>query len=216
MLRFEDNRMEECPVPGLSDTVLVELAKDGDHDAYAELRRRHLPMAARAARRITRNDEDTEDVVQETFLRVLLHIKTFDGRSAFSTWVTRIAVNCSLMMLRKRRGHREISMDSTDGNGYPVYQVHDPAANPEALHARNEQLHLLRKAVRRLPPLLRDATVIHLSGDMQVKEMAAIVGISHAAAKSRVYRAGAELRAKMANATRIPTSRARLARPMAN
>ena len=110
----------------LPDPELVKLAKAGDQQAYSELYRHHSPMATRVIRRMTRHTEDAEDVLQEAFLRALRHLHSFDGRAAFSTWLTRIAVNCALMLLRRRRAHPESSIDiNLDGGESLAFDMRD-------------------------------------------------------------------------------------------
>src|ERR1700727_367 len=85
------------------DMYLVAAAKDGDHQAYAELCRRHSRQILQIVLRITRDIADAEDTLQDALLKAYTHIGSFEGRSAFSSWLTRIAVNSALMLLRKRR-----------------------------------------------------------------------------------------------------------------
>ena len=90
------------------DEVLVAAATLGDGPAFAELWERHSRSAFRAAYRITKNRADAEDSMQDAWMKAYLHLETFDSRAAFSTWVTRIAINSALMMLRKKRHHPEV------------------------------------------------------------------------------------------------------------
>jgi RNA polymerase sigma-70 factor, ECF subfamily len=85
-------------------TALVRAAKHGDMDAFERLLRRHQASVFRIAQHITRSREDAEEIAQETFLKVYRTLGRFEERSRFSTWLTRIAVNTSLMKVRKRRG----------------------------------------------------------------------------------------------------------------
>jgi RNA polymerase sigma-70 factor (ECF subfamily) len=85
------------------DTYLVAAAKGGDYQAYAELCRRHSRRIFRTVLRITGNISDAEDTLQEALLKAYIHIGGFEGKSAFSTWLTRIAINSALMQLRKKR-----------------------------------------------------------------------------------------------------------------
>src|ERR1700733_14812394 len=85
------------------DICLVAAAKNGDHQAYAELCRRHSRQIFQTVRRITGNISDAEDALQEAFLKAYVHIGEFEGRSAFSSCLTRIAINSALMLLRKKR-----------------------------------------------------------------------------------------------------------------
>ena len=94
-----------------SDESLVETAQNGEHWAYVELFGRYRDLISCVVQRITKNSHDTEDVLQDAWMRGFVHIRRFDGRAAFSTWLTRIAINSALMMLRKRRWHKETSLD---------------------------------------------------------------------------------------------------------
>src|SRR6516225_226220 len=85
------------------DYMLVESAKKGERTAFDLLCERYLSQLIRAAFRVTRNREDAEDAVQDALLNAFVHLRAFDGRSSFSTWLTRIAINSALMLLRKRK-----------------------------------------------------------------------------------------------------------------
>jgi len=169
-----------------SDDALVALAKSGSHPAVAELCNRHKGMAFRIAYKITRNKEDAEDVVQDTSLKAFTHICSFDGRSSFSTWFTRIAMNSALMTLRKKRGRTYLSLE--DDFIYP-FQDLNPSSNPQFVLLEHEKEDLLRMAITRLPLALRNVTEIRHAQDMSVAEVAELAGISVAAAKSRLLRA---------------------------
>src|SRR3982074_2476954 len=97
-----------------SDGMLVTAAKGGNARAFEELVLRHERRILAMAQRITNNREDAEDVVQETFHKVFLHLNTFQEKSRFSTWLTRIAMNEAFMLLRRKRGVFEILPESTD------------------------------------------------------------------------------------------------------
>src|ERR1700727_3235791 len=99
--------------PDICDMYLVAAAKDGDHQAYTELCRRHSKQILRTILRITRDVADAEDTLQETLLKAYVHIGRFEGRSAFSSWLTRIAINSALMLSRKKRSHYVCSLESS-------------------------------------------------------------------------------------------------------
>src|ERR1700722_1997956 len=101
----------------LDDKRLVAAAKYGYTVALDVLCERLAPRILRALYRITKNREDAEDALQDSFLSAFVHIAEFDGRSAFSTWLTRIGINSALMMLRKKRTTREISLDDSADSG---------------------------------------------------------------------------------------------------
>jgi RNA polymerase sigma-70 factor (ECF subfamily) len=177
-----------------TDDVLVASAKLGDHHAFAELWTRHSKTAFHMACRITGNRDDGEDAVQDAWMKAYTHLNTFDGRAKFSTWLTRIAINSSLMILRRKRSHSESSMEITDGDTWQYWEIADQTKNVEDLYAIHERLERLRRAIRRLTPTLRNVVEIHQSSDSSLKEVAELAGISVAATKSRLLRARKTLR----------------------
>jgi RNA polymerase sigma factor (sigma-70 family) len=116
----------------LSDELLVSAAQAGDASAFVELKHRHANKLLPRIYRITKNWHDAEDVLQESFLKAYLHLPTFEGRSSFSSWITRIGINCALMLLRKRRVV-EISIDAlaTDGETWSGWEIADIRKTPE-------------------------------------------------------------------------------------
>jgi RNA polymerase sigma-70 factor (ECF subfamily) len=177
-----------------TDDVLVAAAKSGDHHAFAELWTRHSKGAFKTAYRITRNRDDAEDAIQSAWMKAYTHLNTFDGRAKFSTWLTRIAINSSLMMLRRKRSHPESSMEITDGDTWQHFEIADQAKNAEEVYATREQMERLRRSICCLQPTLRNVVEIHQSNDRSVKEVAELAGISIAATKSRLLRARKTLR----------------------
>lgn len=181
-----------------SESSLVPAAQSGGHGAYDELWRRHREMIFRIIQRIVKNREDAEDVLQDTWIKAFLNISAFDGRSAFSTWVARIAINSALMQLRKRRWHMETSLDdhcSADPSRFP--EIAESSSNPEEDCIQRERQFRARRAVQRLSPNLRKVIELRLSMDASIKEIASITGISPAATKSRLLRARVALRKRL-------------------
>src|ERR1700722_13876114 len=122
---------------GINDEMLVTAAKLGEHLAFSELWNRHSKRAFNTMYRITRNHQDAEDALQDAFLKAFVHLKNFDGRSTFSTWLTRIAINSALMILRKRRAHPETSMDwSADGETWQQWEVADRRGDTEGRYGK--------------------------------------------------------------------------------
>ncbi len=103
-------------VPDKGDMSLVAAAKNGNRQAFEVLVARHERRILAVARRFTRVREDAEDVVQQSFQKAFIHLRKFEGRSSFSTWLTRVAINEARMLQRKARGFREVSIDDLDGN----------------------------------------------------------------------------------------------------
>jgi RNA polymerase sigma factor (sigma-70 family) len=193
-----------CPAGAISvqailtssdDQTLVAAARTGEHLAFSELWNRHSKKIFNTMYRITRNRQDAEDALQDAFLKAFVHLKNFDGRSAFSTWLTRIAINSALMILRRKRAHPEISMDGgVDGDAWQHWEVADRRVNTEEHYARCESERHLKRAIHRLRPSLRTIVEIQQVHDNSIKEIAEIAGISVAATKSRLLRARTVLR----------------------
>jgi len=180
--------------PATSDERLVAVAKLGDRSAFAELWRRHSRTAYTKVYQITKNRADTEDVIQEAWIKAFIHLNSFDGRAKFSTWLTRIAINSAFMALRKRRSRPEASLESTDGETWQIREIADQTKDVEEQYVKREGVERLRQAICRLNPQLRAVVEIQQSEQGQVKEVAELAGISISAAKSRLSRARIVLR----------------------
>ena len=177
------------------DEMLVTAAKVGDHLAFSELWNRHAKRAYSTMYRITKNRQDAEDGLQDAFMKAFVHLNSFDGRSTFSTWLTRIAINTALMTLRRKRAHPEDSMEwTTDGNTWRQWEVADTRANVEEHYEETEAEWRLGRAIDRLRTPLRNVIEIQRSHCISVREIAEVAGISVAATKSRLLRARTVLR----------------------
>jgi RNA polymerase sigma-70 factor (ECF subfamily) len=191
----EATAMEDGPT-ALSEAALVAMAKLGDSNAFVELSRRHSDRILRMIYQITRNWHDAEDALQDAVLRAFSHLKDFQEKSSFSTWLTRIAINSALMMLRKKRGCYEIPFDGSEesGENYERWELKSPAENPESRLARKEREELLRDAILQLPRLLREVVELRQAREYSTGEIAQALGISVPAVKSRLSRARLTLR----------------------
>src|SRR6202030_3080663 len=109
-----------------SEKQLIAAAKSGRRAPFGELCERHMKQVSCVTRRIIRNREDAEDAAQECFLNAFVHLKDFDGRSQFATWLNRIAMNAALMKLRKNRRAREVPLDEPNSSSEPVAQREFP------------------------------------------------------------------------------------------
>src|SRR5271155_550661 len=149
--------MEYSPTE-MSDGMLADRAKSGDMDAFVELSKRHASRVFQTAYRVTRNRQDAEDALQDALLNAFTHMKNFEGRSSFSTWLTRIAINSALMILRKKRNCCEIPIDGSDGlvGNFAAWEPRSPMDDPERHYVRAERHKLLRKAIHQLPPVYRE------------------------------------------------------------
>src|SRR6202167_749504 len=180
---------------------LISAAKAGDAVAFVELSKRHSNKILRRAYRIVKNWEDAEDVLQESLMRAFLHMKEFEERSSFSSWLTRIAINSALMSLRTKRGYIETSLEViTDEHGFQYrWEPKDPAESPESHCSRREREELLEGAIQQLPPRLRQVVQMKIIDGRSGEEVSQTLGISVAAAKSRLARAKTALRISLAS-----------------
>jgi RNA polymerase sigma-70 factor (ECF subfamily) len=181
---------------GADEKRLVARAKYGQTVAFDVLCERLAPRILRALFRITKNREDAEDALQDSFLSAFLHIGEFDGRSAFSTWLTRIAINSALMILRKKRTSHEISLEgSADSDAKASsWEMPDHAPNPEKRYVQQERENILRGAINTLRPTIRKVVELQQLQEHSMRETAAIIGISVPAAKARLFHAKNALR----------------------
>ena len=184
----------------LSEERLVSAARSGDLSAFVALCELHSDRIRRKICQITRNWQDAEDVLQDSFMKAFIHLKNFEGRSSFSSWLTRIAINSALMILRKKRS-LEIPIDHTceDPEIHRTWEPRDLNEDPESSCVRREREELLREAVLRLPPIFRDVIQLQHAEGCSTNEIAQTLGISVAAAKSRLLRAKTVLRASIAS-----------------
>ncbi len=181
------------------DTALVNLARDGDTSAFEQLVSRYERKIYRLARHITDSESDAEDVLQETFLKAYGHLDGFQGNSKFYTWLVRIAVNESLMKLRKRKSGRTVSLDEPSDNGDEplVREVAVWEGNPEEQYSNEELRSILEKAIQSLKPAFRTVFVLRDVEELSTEETAAALDLSIPAVKSRLLRARLELRERL-------------------
>jgi RNA polymerase sigma-70 factor (ECF subfamily) len=152
-------------------------------------------MVFRRVLRIAHNIDDAEDILQDSWMSAFTHIRTFDGRSQFSTWVTRIAINSALMMIRKRRTKKECSLDDlVEPSSCRVKELSEPSRNPEERCLETERRRLVRQAIKGFPAELRTAIEIRQSQIGPMSELAMLAGVSVQAMKSRLMRARLRLR----------------------
>jgi RNA polymerase sigma factor (sigma-70 family) len=182
---------------GLADErTLLANARTGRAAAFDELCERHVKKIMQTTLRITRNREDAEDALQDALLRAYLHIREFDGRSSFATWLTRIAINSALMILRKKRSIHEVPVDSP-GDVHPTEPCWEAArhkSNPESLYAQQEEESMLHGAIGDLRPSIRKVLELQQLQERSMKETAKLMGISEGAAKARLFHAKIALR----------------------
>jgi RNA polymerase sigma-70 factor, ECF subfamily len=168
---------------------LVALAKDGDRQAFDELVRVSYADTYTLALRLTGNEEDARDVVQEAYLRAFRGLKRFRGDAQFSTWMYRITANCAATQTGRRAKHRHEQLDEAD-----AVADESPARDPELQLEAGALRSRLSAALEQLPPKLRQVVVLRDIYDLPHEAIAAELGISETAAKVRLHRARKKLR----------------------
>ena len=151
---------------------------------------------------MTRNQEDAEDARQEAMLKAFLHLDRFEGRSRFSTWVTRIAMNEALMKLRSRRSGKQVSLDEMVDAGDSevlVRKVSKPNEHPDQIYARRELQETLAEAIADLQPQSQRVFVLRALEQRSTSETAKVLKVSPTAVKSRFRRARLQLRQRLAD-----------------
>ncbi len=181
------------------DAVLVAGAKTGDTRAFDLLVERHEGRIFSLAWRMTRNREDAEDVVQQSLQKAFLHLKKFEGESLFSTWLTRIVINEVLMLLRKKRGSRELSIDDSivGEEALLALEIPDSRQSPEDNYSQRERQRILSAALNELPHRTRRAIQLRELDERSTEETARIMGISVGAVKARVFHGRRKLRERL-------------------
>ena len=176
--------------------AVLARARQGDSDAFRALVEQHSRSVFRLAFRMTGNEQDAEDVVQESFLRAYRQLGRFESRANFGTWLYRIVANCSVDLMRARKArHDQVRGDSLD------HAAELPAADqpcPERMAHSAEIQQRVQHALRDLSPLERAAfTLRHYEG-RSIDEISATLGLGTSAAKHSVFRAVKKLRLALA------------------
>jgi len=174
---------------------LVAKAKSGHEEAFGELYMRHRLKTYRTTLRILRNQQDAEDAVQRAFQRALVNLERFREDSTFSTWLTRIAINEALMVLRQRRSPEPLYKNNLDvAQGDAGMEIADSGPTPEEIHRESERRAALLQAIGRLRKKLRIVILHRELGGLTSAQTARLLGLTVAAVKARAYHARRSLR----------------------
>jgi RNA polymerase sigma-70 factor (ECF subfamily) len=189
------------------DQTLVSAAKGGDLAAFSALCRLHSPRLFRSIWQITRNHEDAEDALQDAWMRAFVHLRSFDGRAQFATWLTRIALNSALMILRKKKHYAVVSIDSDpqDDDRFSSWEIADHADDPECRLLKSETAEWMRRAIADLDEIPRLAMELWNVQELSNREGARQLNISKAAFKSRLMRAKTALRTELGRSKGMPS-----------
>jgi RNA polymerase sigma-70 factor (ECF subfamily) len=186
---------------------LLAAARASDERAFVELSGRFHNSIRNRVFRILRNREDTEDVLQDALLKAYQHLGEFKGSCKFSTWLTKIAINSALMALRKRKSRSEVPIDQRDSEEctWETLEFPDPYPNPEQVYTNNQVLESVTRAISHLPPTYRNVLELYHRHEQSLRQCADAVGISVAAAKSRLLRARLTVRSTLEK-SRVPAT----------
>jgi RNA polymerase sigma-70 factor (ECF subfamily) len=180
----------------LAELDLVLATESGDVSAFEQLVKRYECKLFRIAQTVTNNTEDSQDAVQEAFLKAFQNLSKFREEPQFSAWLIRITVNQSLMKLRKRRAISEVSLDDNfqaETSVLPI-QVADWASNPEQLYWASELRDILVQALSEMRPILRAVFALRDIEGLSTDQTAGVLDLSQTAVKARLWRARLQLR----------------------
>ena len=175
-----------------TDDDLVNAAQSGDHEAFAELCRRHAQPVRHKILAIVRHQEDAEDALQETLLRAYANLGRFRQSCKFSTWITAIGINAALAVIRKRKTRREADMEP-DGVEGSIWDVADQGSDPERCAAKGQIILFLRRKIQALPPKMQEA----------IRDKRAIVGMDREEVEAAMGKPDRKVRERDANGNDI-------------
>jgi RNA polymerase sigma-70 factor (ECF subfamily) len=175
---------------------VLESAQAGSHAAFEALQNKYSRRLFKQIVAITRHHEDAEDALQDTFCKAYVALPRFERRCHVYTWLSRIAINCALMKVRKRRIQMELSFDDQDReNGEKfVFEIPDQGRSPEELFRVEESVRHLNDLIASLDPVSRLILDLRLEHEYSIDEIAKVLSVSVSAVKARLYRAKHSLR----------------------
>lgn len=180
-----------------AETIALDRAQEGDAEAFQVLVEQHSRQIFQLAYRMTGNEADADDVVQETFLRAYRRIGDYDSRARFSSWIHRIAANYAIDLLRRRRRWRWTTVDPVER----VAPLETPDAGPERSARSREIRERIERALEALTPKERVAfTLRHYEG-LSIEEIGRVLGTRTNSTKNHVFRAVRKLRRRLAPLT---------------
>lgn len=187
--------------PSYEEQMLIERVKEGDHRAFELIFDRYVSRVYRQALRLTGNEADAEDVVQDVFLLAYRKAKTFQGKSEFSTWLYRLTMNAALTKLRQRKREKEVSLDDYlpqfREDGRHLIPVVDWSQDIDKLVTGSEINQIIRQVLDQLSSVDRAVVVMSDLEDISNREIGEALGLTIQAVKARLHRARLFLRGKL-------------------
>jgi len=195
------NTKENSGIQNTEDTKYIHRAINNDGRAFEHLVKKYEHKIYDLAYKILGNTDDAADVLQETFLQAYRSLPKFKGKSSFSTWLYRIAMNNCLMKIRKHKNRTVESLDSTEDDSTDALynNIPDWSFNPEATAENSELRDILSRTIRRLPSEYRTVIILHDMQGMSNKEVSGILKLSIPAIKSRLHRARSFVRKRLSH-----------------
>lgn len=184
----------ETPTASLSDAEVVERVIGGETSLFEILMRRHNQRVYRVARSVVRDEGEAEDVMQQAYINAFVHLKQFERRAQFSTWLTRITLYEALARRRKKRPEESLSMHDDDLHETPAAPLSSADASPERQAYGRELARLLEDAVDALPETYRAVFMLREIEGLSTAETAEGLGVGEEAVKTRLHRAKAMVR----------------------
>ena len=185
----------------LSDNELVECARSGENEAFGELVRRYRNKVNSLALKITKNEIDAQEVVQEVFLNAFSKLDSFKGTAAFSSWLYRVVANGALMLLRSRKRDAYEPWDGMSSNQEPtsllLSSTTEWSTRADRIFERREIMELLEREFEVIPERYRTILILREIDGLSNKEIADVLGVTVAAVKSRLHRARLSLRKQL-------------------
>jgi len=181
-----------------TDLELLALARDGSRDAFGHLVQRHYRTCVNIATFMLRDRAEAEDEVQQACWKAFEHLDQYLGEAEFSTWLLRIVVNECLMLMRVRKRARFLYLDGDQraDESRPM-ELPSTTPDPEQDLVKREMIDVLKREIRRIPPLLRNVILLRDVEELPMPDVAERLGITVPAAKSRLLRARIELRERV-------------------
>ena len=186
--------VEQANIEAWSDEEIVARTLGGEIALYELIMRRYNQRLYRAVRAILRDENETEDVMQDAYVRAYQHLNQFAGRARFSTWLIRIAVHEALARLRQRRRLTQLDEASPEADKSMLYSN---AENPEQYTSKAELGNLLEEAILSLPEQFRTVVMLRDIEEMSTSETAAALELSEENVKTRLHRGHALLRKEL-------------------
>ena len=192
----DSNRLDDSINEIAASGDLVQLAQAGCHDAFEELQTTYSQRLFKQIIAITRHHEDAEDALQDALYKAYVALPQFERRCHIYTWMSRIAINCALMKVRKRKVLREYSLSDQGhmDDPEPIKEIPDHKWSPEEICRAEEWLRHIATVSQTLDPLSRHALMLRVNNDYTLEEIADALNVSVCAAKARLYRARHRLR----------------------